>query len=88
MSIRAGWHYGNHWAVAHKCGRCGTIVYRLYEQDEPGEENIQCLNAPDGWSNVGSTLMCPECTDSYRKWLKGELENELENRLTIEVGNG
>lgn len=68
-NLRPGWLGGNHWAVAHRCDRCGEIVYRLYNPSEPGEGNLQCLAQPEGWVDLFDLTLCPSCAKSFRDWM-------------------
>ncbi len=66
-----GWMNGNHWAVAHRCDRCGGIVTRLYDPESGSEGNLQCEPKPDGWKDIGGMTLCPVCVESFNYWASG-----------------
>ena len=68
------WTSGNHWATAHKCQRCDRIEFQLYDPNDMDEGNLQCVQPPEGWRSHGYGLLCPECAESYDKWMKKENE--------------
>lgn len=71
----SGWISGNHWAVAHRCSRCGAIEYQLYDPDGPHSGNLQEQRPPDGWAEGFDMLLCPSCSKSFSEWLKGVKED-------------
>jgi len=66
-----GWMHGNHWAVAHRCSRCGRIEFSIYDPKGPHSGNLQEQRPPEGWGDfyVLGGLFCPSCFESYKEWL-------------------
>lgn len=64
-----GWVSGNHWAVASRCDRCGTVEYKLFDADDGSEGNLQCVNPPDNWRYTQGMMLCPSCYESFVSWM-------------------
>lgn len=66
---KSGWIRNRHWAVMYRCTRCGRIDYAEYDGRD---SNLQCQTAPQGWRDLSYMLFCPNCAESYEKWLEAK----------------
>lgn len=72
--------------LARKCERCGNL-YECYEKYEKGEEQFNGIMKVDMdmkncYSNMGEIDLCPECKQSFLKWLYAPLEEKEKNSKT------
>lgn len=66
--------------LARKCERCGKL-YECYEKYGKGEEPFNGIikadiDVEDSCRNKGKIDLCPECKQSFLRWLYAPLEKK------------
>lgn len=66
--------------VMYECTRCGKEEYMQYTEATKGGGVLTNCKVPEGWADAGYFigLLCSDCFESLRKWMKEGVNNEAD----------